>query len=125
MNRFDILRRPSISGGPLLPSIYAANHPRNSFDAFLIFAQCFGLVTAVSSSGEGSSQEVDGQWLTASSDTDKSRFLTFCYATETILDGGAILMQAPPSPSIATEKYRHLRIVIFRFVRMRNIRSAR
>jgi hypothetical protein len=50
---------------------------------------------AVSALSKGSSQEVDGQKLTASPDTDKSRFLTFCYALETFLDERANLMQAP------------------------------
>jgi hypothetical protein len=50
MNRFDIQRRPSFSGGPLLPSICAANHPRTYVRHLLIFASLptlFGRVSAV------------------------------------------------------------------------------
>jgi hypothetical protein len=50
MNRFDIQRRPSFIGGPLLPSIYAADHPLTDVQYLLIFASLpalFGRVHAV------------------------------------------------------------------------------
>jgi len=62
---------------------------------FLVFAPCLGLNRAASSLSKGSLEEVDEQRLAASPDTDKSRFLTFCYALETFLDAPANLMQAP------------------------------
>ncbi|MBS0237994.1 MAG: hypothetical protein JSR89_06185 [Proteobacteria bacterium] len=42
---------------------------------------------------KGASQVVDAQKLTASPNTDKSRFLTLCYALATMLDVVAVLMQ--------------------------------
>jgi hypothetical protein len=48
---------------------------------------------AVSALIKGSSQVVDAQKLTASRNTDKSRFLTLCYALATILDAVSYLMQ--------------------------------
>jgi hypothetical protein len=48
---------------------------------------------AVSALIKGSSQVVDAQKLTASLNTDKSRFLTLCYALATILDVPNVLMQ--------------------------------
>jgi hypothetical protein len=50
MNRFDIQRRPSSIGGPLLPSINAADHPLTCALCLLIFASLptlFGRVSAV------------------------------------------------------------------------------
>jgi hypothetical protein len=51
------------------------------------------LLSAVSALVKGSSQVVDAQKLTASRNTDKSRFLTLCYALATMLDVLSILMQ--------------------------------
>ena len=42
---------------------------------------------------KGASQVVDVQKLTASPNTDKSRFLTLCYGLATMLDADAVLMQ--------------------------------
>jgi hypothetical protein len=50
MNRFDIQRRPSFIGGPLLPSINAADHPLTCALCLLIFASLptlFGRVSTV------------------------------------------------------------------------------
>jgi hypothetical protein len=93
MNRFDIQRRPSFSGGPLLPSIYAANHPLTNALSFLFLPACRPCL-AVSVLSKGSAQEVDAQKLTASLNTDKSRFLTLCYVLATRLDDPIGLMQA-------------------------------
>jgi hypothetical protein len=93
MNRFDIQRRPSFSGGPLLPSICAAYHPLTRFDDLPILPERASLILAVSSLVKGSSQVVDAQKLTASRNTDKSRFLTLCYALATMLDVFVVLMQ--------------------------------
>jgi hypothetical protein len=51
------------------------------------------LFWAVSALIKGASQVVDAQKLTASPNTDKSRFLTLCYALATMLDVFAVLMQ--------------------------------
>jgi hypothetical protein len=51
------------------------------------------LFWAVSALIKGASQVVDAQKLTASPNTDKSRFLTLCYALATMLDVLAVLMQ--------------------------------
>jgi hypothetical protein len=93
MNRFDIQRRPSFSGGPLLPSICAAYHPLTRFDDLPILPGRASLILAVSPLVKGSSQVVDAQKLTASRNTDKSRFLTLCYALATMLDVLRFLMQ--------------------------------
>jgi hypothetical protein len=68
--------------------------PGTLLKALPSFRLVLGLIEAASTLRKGSSQEVDGQKLTASPGTDKSRFLTFCYALETFLDGRANLMQA-------------------------------
>lgn len=49
---------------------------------------------AVSLLFKGPAHEVDAQKLTASLNTDKSRFLTLCYAPATLLDDLIVLMQA-------------------------------
>jgi hypothetical protein len=60
---------------------------------FLNFPGRASLISAVSALIKGSSQVVDAQKLTASRNTDKSRFLTLCYALATMLDVYCILMQ--------------------------------
>jgi hypothetical protein len=54
---------------------------------------------AVSDLIKGSPQVVDAQKLTASLNTDKSRFLTLCYALATILDVSEVLMQPHFDPA--------------------------
>jgi hypothetical protein len=60
---------------------------------FLSSSERASLISAVSALVKGSSQVVDAQKLTASRNTDKSRFLTLCYALATMLDVLSILMQ--------------------------------
>ncbi|CEJ87156.1 exported hypothetical protein [Hyphomicrobium sp. GJ21] len=62
--------------------------------AFLFLPACRPCL-AVSALSKGSAQEVDAQKLTASLNTDKSRFLTLCYVLATRLDALCDLMQAP------------------------------
>lgn len=62
---------------------------------------------------KGSAHKVDAQKLTASLNTDKSRFLTLCYASATMLDGLTVLMQARitgalvPRKQVAIRRRRH------------------
>jgi hypothetical protein len=93
MNRFDIQRRPSFTGGPLLPSIYAADHPLTQMRLPFLFSPACRPYLAVSLLFKGSAHEVDAQKLTASLSTDKSRFLTLCYVSATLLDALTVLMQ--------------------------------
>jgi hypothetical protein len=71
---------------PLLPSINAANHPLTCLEVLQILSGRSSLILAVSALIKGTSQVVDAQKLTASLNTDKSRFLTLCYAFATMLD---------------------------------------
>lgn len=75
------------------PQHCAANHPQTYPDVLLILPTRSSLILAVSALIKGSSQVVDAQKLTASLNTDKSRFLTLCYALATILDVSRVLMQ--------------------------------
>jgi hypothetical protein len=93
MNRFDIQRRPSFSWRAAAPQHYAANHPLTYSEVRLILSDRSSLILAASDLIKGSSQVVDAQKLTASLNTDKSRFLTLCYALATILDVSRDLMQ--------------------------------
>lgn len=72
---------------------YAANHPLTYLEVLLILSARSSLILAASALIKGSSQVVDAQKLTASLNTDKSRFLTLCYALATILDVSRDLMQ--------------------------------
>jgi hypothetical protein len=74
-----------IFGGPLLPSIYAANHPLTRIRFTFLFLPARRPYLAVSLLSKGSAYEVDAQKLTASPNTDKSRFLTLCYVLATLL----------------------------------------
>jgi hypothetical protein len=93
MNRFDITAPSLICWLTAAPQHCAVNHPQTYLDVLLIRPERSSLILAVSALIKGSSQVVDAQKLAASPNTDKSRFLTMCYALATILDVSSILMQ--------------------------------
>lgn len=98
------------------PQHYAANHPLTCLEVLLILPERSSLILAVSDLIKGSSQVVDAQKLTASLNTDKSRFLTLCYALATILDVSGVLMQ----PHFDRVFCRKIRLVLPRFHHDRN-----